>query len=615
MTTNFTGCRMANVSNTLVEDIFTDGDIDATNASYPEFENERQLLADTDNDCPYKIYPLWESNALGGVWEGDQKGPKFTGSTTEEKQKAWAIAMFHAWLSKGVNSEIAKIIVAQEAEECGWGNSQCAAHNYGGFKPDDKCKAFNSIEEFVEYGINNVYNKNFPGALQAKDWRTFFNIIQNIGGNNPKGKMYCGDDTCKGDKYCERIMGKNGDGGTYKRVCKYLNGVSTTPTKSPSAETTDKKDDIKTAFFNAVDKSAQDTPSISTKLKREDKPNDYIRIIQENEKTDKLPNVFDMILNSEYYNYIQDIGWVYPNGGLQTDVAPTSIYCKVSQSPNMNSKGVWVTQVGESSGMRTLPVIPTGEGQNNGMLLKPLAKRRATVGNDDNFKKEVKQLRDLSGLDKYKPQDCNTLVSTRNGSGIDGGSSGSLEGYNGNVKPNTRLYTLLDVANNGKALDYMDSDTLGKNYKLMDARVSGSKAYKGCCTSGPTTWYKRIGVKLTWWNAKGVATSEHVTTRKWFKGNGFNMVWHGHLSDAEKLPTSSFCPGDVATFHVYNGNGKATSHGVMWTGKDWRSDCIQRALSCYPGGKDRDGNYSVCIWRMPSLVSEGLGINNTPDLT
>ena len=53
----------------------------------------------------------------------------------------------------------------------------------------------------------------------------------------------------------------------------------------------------------------------------------------------------------------------------------------------------------------------------------------------------------------------------------------------------------------------------------------------------------------------------------------------------------------------------------MWTGKDWRSDCIQRALSCYPGGKDRDGNYSVCIWRMPSLVSEGLGINNTPDLS
>lgn len=616
MTTNFTGCRMANVSNKLIEDIFTDGDIDATNARYLEFENERQLLADTDNDCPYKIYPLWESNALGGVWEGDQKGPKFTGSTTEEKQKAWAIAMFHAWLSKGVNSEIAKIIVAQEAQECGWGQSQCAAHNYGGFMPGGKCKAFNSIEDFVDYGVKNVYEKNFPGALQKTNWREYFNVIQNIGGKNPKGISYCSDDPeqpnikCSGDKYTVSIMGKDGNGGTYKRVCKYLNGVSTTPTKSATEETTDKKDDIKTAFFNAVDKSAQDTPSISTKLKREDKPNNYIRIIQENEKTDKLPNVFDMILNSEYYNYIQDIGWVYPNGGLQTDVEPTSIYCKVSQSPNINSKGVWAAQVGQSTGMRTSPEIPTGEGQNNVMLLKPLAKRRAAVGKDYNFNKEVPQLKDLSGLDKYKPQDCNTLVTTRNG-----GSSGSLEGYNGNVKPNTRLYILLDVANNGKALDYMDSKKLEKNYKLMDARVSGSKAYRGCCTSGPTTWYKRIGINLTWWNGNGVSTSEHVTTSKWFKRNGFNMVWHGHLSDAEKLPTSSFCPGDVATFHIYDSRGRATSHGAMWTGKDWRSDCIQRALSCYPGGKDRDGNYSVCIWRMPSLVSEGLGINNTPDLS
>ena len=615
MTTNFTGCRMANVSNTLVEDIFTDGGTDATNGEYSSLESDKQLLANIDNDCPYKIYPLWESNALGGVWEGDQKGPQFTGSTTEEKQKAWAIAMFHAWLSKGVNSEIAKIIVAQEALECGWGQSQAATHNYGGFMPGGNYKAFDSIEDFVDYGVKNVYEKNFPGALQKTNWRDYFNIIQNINGKNPKGLTYCPAPQCVGDKYTVSIMGKDGNGGTYKRVCKYLEGVSTTPTKSATEETTDKKEDINTAFFNAINKSAQDTPSISTKLhKIEVDELGYLKINQENRKTDKLAIVFDMILNSEYYNYVQELGWIYPNGGMQTSVNPDAIYCKLTQKPENNAnKIIWAVQYGQSITNRKNE-IPTGEGSSNDLILKTLAKRRATVGKDSNFSKEVPQLNDLSGLDKYKPQDCSTLVSARNGSGIYGGSSGSLEGYNGDVKPNTRLYNLLDVEHNGAALDYMDSKKLG-HYKLMDARIYGGKAYKGCCTSGPTTWYKRIGVNLVWWNDKGVSTSEHVTTRKWFKGNGFNMVWHGHLSDAEKLPTSSFCPGDVATFHVYNGSGKATSHGVMWTGKDWRSDCIQRALSCYPGGKDRDGNYSVCIWRMPSLVSEGLGINNTPDLT
>jgi hypothetical protein len=236
-----------------------------------------------------------------------------------------------------------------------------------------------------------------------------------------------------------------------------------------------------------------------------------------------------------------------------------------------------------------------------------LGKRLASVG-EKIFTKEVHQLKNISGLEKYKPQNCSTIVNNDS-------STSSLVGYNGNVKNGSRLYTLLDVENNGKALDYLDSDTLGKNYKLLDAKVYGAKAYKQCCTSGPTTWYKRIGVNLKWWTKKGVATSEHNTTMKWFKDNEFNLVWHGHLQDAEKLPNSSFCPGDIATFHVYTSNGNATSHGVMWTGKDWRSDCIQKSLSCYPNGKDRDGNYSVCIWRMPKLVSEGLDVKNTPDLT
>ena len=417
MTTNFTGCRMANVSNTLVEDIFTDGGTDATNGEYSSLESDKQLLANIDNDCPYKIYPLWESNALGGVWEGDQKGPQFTGSTLEERQKAWAIAMFHAWLSKGVNVEIAKIIVAQEALECGWGQSQVATHNYGGFKPGGNYKAFDSIEDFVDYGVKNVYEKNFPEALQKTNWRDYFNVIQNIGGKNPKGLTYCPAPQCVGDKYTVSIMGKDGNGGTYKRVCKYLEGVSTTPTKSATEEITDKKEDINTAFFNAIDRSAQDTPSISTKLhKIEVDELGYLKINQENRKTDKLAIVFDMILNSEYYNYVQELGWIYPNGGMQTSINPDVIYCKLTQKPDNNAnKIIWAVQYGQSIATYRKNEIPTGEGSSNDLILKSLAKRRAAVGNDANFKKEVPQLTDLSGLDKYKPQDCNSLVSSTGG--------------------------------------------------------------------------------------------------------------------------------------------------------------------------------------------------------
>lgn len=450
MTTNFTGCRMANVSNTLVEDIFIDGDFGAANTSYHELENEKQRLANIDNDCPYKIYPLWESNALGGVWEGDQKGPTFTGSTTEEKQKAWAISVFHAWLSVGVNPELAKVIVAQDAYESGWGQNTQAKFNYGGFKPEGKFISFNSIEEFVNYGVNSVYNVNFPGALQTTNWRDYFNIIQNINGKNKKGKMYCVDESghpCSGDKYTLEIMGREimhveqGSAGTYKRACKYLEGVSTTPTKSATEETTDKKDDINTAFFKAIDMSAQDTPSVSTKLHNigVDKLG-YLKINQANGKTDKLAVVFDMILNSEYYNYVQELGWIYPDGGMQTKVNPDVIYCKLTQKPENNAtKLVWAVQYGHKLTERNEIEIPTGEGSSNELILKSLAKRRASIDKDNNFKKEVPQLKDPSALDKYKPQDCNSLVSSTRI------SDGNGQFVSGNYKPSRNRQPLVTV--------------------------------------------------------------------------------------------------------------------------------------------------------------------------
>ena len=166
---------------------------------------------------------------------------------------------------------------------------------------------------------------------------------------------------------------------------------------TPSTTTDKKEEDVNTAFFNAINRSAQDTPSISTELhKIEVDKLGYLKIKQKNGKTDKLAIVFDMILNSEYYNYVQELGWVYPNGGMQTSVNPDVIYCKLTQKPENNvNKIVWAVQYGNSITNRNTE-IPTSEGSSNDLILKSLAKRRAAVGNDTNFKKEVPQLKDLT---------------------------------------------------------------------------------------------------------------------------------------------------------------------------------------------------------------------------
>lgn len=412
MTTTFTGCRMANVSNKLIEDIFTDGDFGIDGGTYNEFESERQAKASIDNDCPYKIYPVYESNTLGGTWEGDEKGPTFS------NRKAWATAMFHGWLSHGVNVEIAKVIVAQEALESAFGESNCAKKfNYGGVLSGGKCREFSSIDDFIQFKIDKSLNKYFPGALQAKTAHDYFNIIQNVktngGTGNTTGAMYCTSQDCVGEKYEKTIM----NGNYYKEVCSYLSDVSTTPSKTPSGETADKKEkDIKDLFFDAVNKSAINTPSIGIPLRNLGEHANfkgYLRINQENGKTDKLAHVFDMIVNSEYYDFIQDIGWDYPDGGMISDVPPDAIFCNVTDSPEPNSKRIWAMQYGSGkAGPRTTPKISTKENECNSLLLKSLAKRRVKIGNDENFNKEVQQIDDVNGLDKYKPQDCNTLVSS-----------------------------------------------------------------------------------------------------------------------------------------------------------------------------------------------------------
>jgi hypothetical protein len=80
---------------------------------------------------------------------------------------------------------------------------------------------------------------------------------------------------------------------------------------------------------------------------------------------------------------------------------------------------------------------------------------------------------------------------------------------------------------------------------------------------------------------------------------GFKMIWHGTIAQALALPISKFKPGDISTQHYYMTNGDASGHGCMFTGKDWRSYFKQSTIMANQKFTDRDGDYSVCLWRNP----------------
>ena len=88
---------------------------------------------------------------------------------------------------------------------------------------------------------------------------------------------------------------------------------------------------------------------------------------------------------------------------------------------------------------------------------------------------------------------------------------------------------------------HLDSATLGKGYTLQVG------VYKHCCTSGPSTWYRKAGISLMWWRNPKTATVDEM--KRNFQSAGMVQVWAGTGQEANaKLNSSKYLrPGDIAS--------------------------------------------------------------------
>lgn len=541
MTTTFSGCRMANVSNKIVEDIFTDSDSLDDSLSYSS-ETLRQKKADIDNNCEYKAYPLYEENLSGAKWKTDEQGPKFSSET------AWATAMFHAYLSAGASITIAKIIVAQDCLECGWGKKQAERFNMGGIichngqKTNSGYQAYNSIAEYVSDKKRQL-QKNFPGAWESTTWKDYFDIIQNRNGKNPKGYKYAEDSA-----YVTKVMGEDGNGGTYKSVCQRLKNVATIPDNIN--EISSSKKSINEALYDAIQKTANSTPSLNIELSYQE-INSYGVITQKYGERTKLANVFDMIL-STYGQYIQKIYWVYPTNGITSE--PVHIDYIASISPKISEQYVRVAESGKISATETNE-IPK---DSNKQLLQALGKLRQSINKDSVFLKEVPQIRDITILDNYKPQDCSSLFTSNIG-----GSNFYVPSTIHNVGcPNPN--GLINAAT---------------NYLKTHAK---SHSIEKCWA-----YVKRGLIK------GGLPPTDIIPAADaspYLEKNGFKCIYAGYNDGHKGTNYGQPCLGDITVFektpkHDYG-------HIDMWCGNAWISDFIQN-------GNWVSGSYKgrFTVWR------------------
>ena len=580
MSTTFTGCRMANTSNPIIENIFTDEDISNSSTSALELERIKNEKADVDNDCPYKVYPLWSegdgpdySSELGRkVQQSDCASSKEYGYLKNYTiQEAIArIATFESGSNGHIIHKLLELAIMYN-RRCKYGNYKTAIFKQGQF--DIKKAPLNDSTPSAEVldAAKNMFTYGPSWMLSKyKQTKVTYQHEVRVGSSKmPKGSQIKSTVINVEDlqkivytiNYDEYTHKKNQDiqGTPEILVQDSLNSVYGTIFTSDKDEKryweakpkTSKKEDIKTAFIKAVNNSAKDTPSIGIELSSKT-VGKYIQITQKDGKTNKLCNIFDLIINSEYYNYVQGVGITFGNGGLETDMNPKNIYCEVVESPKANAKTIWVNNENSNIGMRKNIEIPTQEGGCNPKLLKVLAKKRNSIGNDNNFQKEVPQIKNAKGLDKYMPTNCDNLIGDISG---DGGTFTDM--HVTDVACNIKNGYIGDW-NVAKSADWLLKQTTEKSHGKCWAYV------KRCLTASGD--FSFISGDYAYKNIDDLIA------------RGFVCIKKGTMKGHQGTEYGTPCIGDITIFYPYrskDGYHKA-GHANMWCGKQWVSDFRQK---------------------------------------
>lgn len=148
---------------------------------------------------------------------------------------------------------------------------------------------------------------------------------------------------------------------------------------------------------------------------------------------------------------------------------------------------------------------------------------------------------------------------------------------------------------------WLESATLG-HYELKLA------VYHGCCTSGPTTWYKKGGVGLRWWGGAGPHGANVEQMKSSLSKCGMVPVFHCTGQEANTKFSRANGPQYLRPGDIGSMLSSDSAHGVMWTGQDWRSDCIERDGPYPYRSVGRGGDWTFILWRHPDLQEPGTDI-------
>lgn len=386
---------------------------------------------------------------------------------------------------------------------------------------------------------------------------------------------------------------------SYQKLAKFIadnigNALQYSPTTDNAGNEGTGHGDIKTAFFNAVNKSFSFSTGGKT-LKRSDNGDKMVLTTD----GDRLGLAFDIILNG-YYEYVRSLYWIYTNEKVGGD--PNAIEVEVSEDLNGNTNKRVVGANPKGSSVYDIPKDVSDD------FYRALVKRYRS-DSDGNLgavaNKEVKQRYDKEKVKAVSITSCDELLAPfmEMGSYYNPLVCGQ---YTGGARQR-QSPNMAGVTNSTlkKICEYSHTATTW-SHGANTGDFTNVKG-KGLCASGVEAIFAKGGVGISAYWGGGLDGYPHRGVDAWKdtffeKDSSWQKVWNGSFADYRSGSFRSVLrPGDaVAMFYTGGGGDGHGGHACMWNGSEWVSDYRQKngIMGAIPGDyPDRCGKNSFNIYR------------------
>lgn len=443
MTTEITGVRMSKYCNRMVVDMFTDED-DTTNEPTSYEEIAKGLMADTSNNCEYRVYPISENVASGKEGKMD------------ESMIAKGVNIINKLMGLGCNRAIAAGIAGNMSVESGFDPTA--------LNPNDR----NSEGTYMSGGLVQWRGGNLKALADGTPRK--HGRIKNIDAPDTRGTDAIGNNSMY-DKYKAILTNKGLDGQLqylvdtlkYAGTCsdcsyvaegmnldkfnqiedpeqaskKFITAYERGDAKASSikarwenatllynrslgsgsdkkVEETDGHDPNRFArqFVGAIQRTLNSTSSYAATINAEYRSDGKGVDLSIANGGEKLAVLFDIIVNSEpYYKYVKKLDWLVNNSPTELPsalrlVVEENVQSRAFYIDGYGNKNSGKVKIGDQEVFWGLAKF-TGDDCNE-RLMQIFAKKYSS--SKDLFVRECPQFsRAKDSIDKFKISDCGTL--------------------------------------------------------------------------------------------------------------------------------------------------------------------------------------------------------------